>query len=64
MSTEVLEALPFRREILSPEQYLDLSERERENILSSRPIPAGLDPDLEFGGIEVVWRDPVYRITL
>jgi len=64
MSPEVLEALPYQKEILSPEQYLELSERERENILSSRPVPGGPAPELEFGGIEVIWRDPVYRACL
>ncbi len=47
---------------LSPEEYLNLSEREKINIESCRIIPPSLGQKGDFGKIRVNYRSPIYKV--
>lgn len=47
-------------ESLSPEEYLNLSDKERRNIASTKIVPARLGK-AGFGRIQVTYKMPTYR---
>lgn len=57
-----LPGYPIAKETLSPKKFLDLTERDRENIKSSKIEPAKLG-DRGFGGITVEYKYPVIRLN-
>ena len=57
---------PVKEELLTPEEFLDLTVEERENIKDSdilAPEPGSMDKH-NFGAIRVVWKDPIYKSPL
>lgn len=50
----------IEEELLSPEKFLNLNEKEKMNIISSRIIPPKLG-DKGYGKIKVIYRNPIYR---
>jgi len=59
MSTAI-ELIKVDEENLTPEKYLNLDERERANIVSTKIIPAQLGKS-DFGQIRVVYRNQMYK---
>lgn len=47
-------------EYLSPEKFLALNDKEKSNILCSKIIPPKLGSN-NFGGIKVIYRNPIYK---
>ncbi len=48
------------QEVLSPEKFLNLNQKEKSNISYSEIVPARLGK-ADFGKIRVRYRTPVYR---
>jgi hypothetical protein len=57
-----IQAITFDTEIISPEEYINLSEKEKENVKSATIIPPSLG-DKEFGKIQITYKIPTYRIA-
>lgn len=49
-------------EKLSPEQFLALSDEDREDICDIDVVPASLGKDDDFGSIRVHWKTPRYAV--
>jgi len=56
-------ALPIRTEILTAQEFLQLKATQPNDIESCRPAPARLG-GATFGGIEVTYTTPKYRVGL
>ncbi|CAN5325784.1 hypothetical protein BH10PSE19_BH10PSE19_02150 [soil metagenome] len=56
-----IEVPMYRTGTLSPERYLNLNERERANIESTKIIPAVLG-EKGFGKIQVTYKSPVFEL--
>lgn len=56
---KIFDMIYSNREYLSAAKFLSLSEKERANILSSRPVPAPLGSS-SFGCIEVTYKTGRY----
>jgi len=52
-----------RKELLTPQQYLNLTAAEKANIEETKIIPPNLGDD-NFGFIEVIWINPKYITPL
>ena len=57
----VLDALPSTEEVLTPRQFLKLSEDERAKIKTVR-IEAPRLGDKGFGGVRVYYKNTIYRV--
>lgn len=55
-----LEFDKFNKEIISPEEYLKLTDADKTNIESCKIIPPNLG-DNNFGKIEVSYKYPIYK---
>jgi len=53
-----------KRQVLSPDEYLNLKNHEKENIKYSRIIPASLDNRNDFGSIEVIKKYSTYEVKI
>lgn len=60
----VIDLKPVRSRLLSYEEFLNLKEEDRSNISQARIISPslgeGLDSENAFGGMEVLYKNPVY----
>lgn len=56
-----IEMMGKKAELMSPESYLSLNEREKANIIQTNIVPCKLG-SRDFGKIQVVYRLPVYKI--
>ena len=59
--SHVFNAKSFTEILLSPKEFLNLSETDRENIKSVKIMPAKLGGN-GFGKIKVTRKTPVYTI--
>lgn len=60
-----MEMKGFDQEFVSPEEYLEMAEAAKEDILSARIIPPPLEDDdgpAMFGGFLISWKSPHYRV--
>ncbi len=60
----IIETLKFDTEDLSIEQFMSLTEKEKDNIRSVKIIPPKLkdiDFDDDFGKIHVKYKTPTYK---
>jgi hypothetical protein len=55
------ESFVIRSEKLSPKQFLNLSEKDKEQIESTKIIPPEIGKR-HSGGIEVTYKLPIYKI--
>lgn len=55
-----LECDKFNKEIISPEEYLKLTDSDKANIESSKIIPPSLGSN-DFGKIEINYKYPIYK---
>lgn len=65
MSKRIFKPLEMRlitEEWLSPEQYLKLSDSDRQNIKSTQIVPPNLG-DRHFGKIKITRKTPVYVMS-
>ena len=60
MDTNILNLYPKREKILTPEEFLSLTEKERENIEESKIIPPTLG-EYSFGSFWVRFKRPIYE---
>ncbi len=63
--TDILETQYFDEEILSPEQYLGLSDEQRRDIARLTPFvqPLGtVGLDSSFAALHVKWKTPRYEV--
>ena len=60
MDTNILNLYPKREKILTPEEFLSLTEKERENIEESKIIPPTLGGH-SFGSFWVRFKRPIYE---
>lgn len=57
-----IDLIRIEEEVLSPEKYLSLNEKERANVSCTKVIPARLGT-ADFGKIHVFYRTPTYKIA-
>lgn len=58
---QTLSAMPKNYRILSIEEFVNLSDKEKNAIVSTRIVPPRLGED-EFGYMQVFYRTPVYEV--
>jgi len=59
MSKEIL-TIRCDSEIISPLEYLNLSEKEKMNIQKTKIVPPKLG-NKNFGGIEIFYKYPIFK---
>lgn len=55
---KTIELKSITREVLNPREFLSLSDKDKENIRSTRIVPPQLGKS--FGGVEVTFKTPKY----
>jgi len=57
----VLEARPVSEELVTPQQYIDLTDKERARIKSASIVPPRLG-DKHFGKILLQYKSATYKV--
>jgi hypothetical protein len=57
----ILEAFPTKEEVLTPKQFVALTERDKSNIKEVRIVAPRLG-DRGFGGIKVIYKHATYKV--
>jgi hypothetical protein len=64
-TSAILETERFDEEVLSPEDYLNLTEKQRRDIAKVTPLVRQLGsgrPDVPFAALRVRWKTPRYEV--
>jgi len=65
-ASAILQTMHFDEEILSPEDYLNLTEAQRRDITKVTPVVRRLGTgrtDAPFAAMRVKWKTPRYEVA-
>lgn len=68
LDTDIIDTIRIEEDILSPEEYLRLSEQQKGNISTASPVVKPLGScglsDSSFVAMRIKWKTPRYIVNL